>query len=89
MNITVDVSLYPLVENYKPEIKNFIRQLRGYSDLELVTNQLSTQIRGDADLVMAALNKCMLTSMQCGEKVVFVARYLNANLDISVNPDID
>ena len=89
MNITADVSFYPLVENYKPEIKNFIHQLRGYSDLELVTNQLSTQIRGDGELVMAALNKCMLTSMQGGDKVVFVARYLNSDLDISVKPDID
>ncbi len=51
MKITVDISLYPLDSNYLPPIKDFIRQLRRCEGLELVTNQLSTQIRGEFDHV--------------------------------------
>ena len=88
MNITVDISLYPLAEDYKPAIKTFIRDLRAHSGLEIVTNQMSTQVRGDIDVVSSALNDSMRKAMRQEAKVVFVARYINADLDISQLPNI-
>lgn len=89
MNITVDISMYPLDADYKPAIKAFIRRLRTHAGLTLVTNQLSTQINGDFGAVTAALNDCIQQSMEATNKVVFVTRYLNADLDIACLPDID
>jgi uncharacterized protein YqgV (UPF0045/DUF77 family) len=89
MRITVDISMYPLDHDYKPAIKAFIRKLRRFDGLTLVTNQLSTQINGEFDLVSAALNQCIRESMTEQQKVVFVARYLNADLDIRTLPDIE
>ena len=89
MIITVDISMYPLDSDYKPSIKSFIRKLRRFGGLELMTNQLSTQVRGDFDLVTRAINDCMKESMQTETRVVFVARYLNVDLAISRLPDID
>ena len=89
MKITVDISMYPLDADYKPAIKAFIRKLREFPGLELVTNQLSTQVRGDFDAVTAAITECMRESMDGEQRVVFVARYLNADLDIASLPDID
>jgi uncharacterized protein YqgV (UPF0045/DUF77 family) len=89
MKITVDISLYPLDRNYLPPIKDFIRQLRRCEGLELVTNQLSTQIRGEFDQVTAALNTCMKHSMESEQKMVFVTRYLNSDLEIGRLPQID
>ena len=89
MKITVDISMYPLDANYKPAIKAFIRKLRACEGLTLVTNQLSTQINGEFDAVTSAVTACIQDSMVEQEKVVFVARYLNANLDIATLPDID
>ena len=89
MIITVDISLYPLNSDYLPPIKGFIRRLRQFDGLELVTNQLSTQVRGEFDQVMVALNQCMKESMADGEKMVFVTRYLNSDLEIGRLPDID
>ena len=89
MKITVDISMYPLDANYKPAIKAFIRELRKAEGLTLVTNQLSTQINGDFDTVTGAINRCMRFSMEQQDKVVFVARYLSADLDITRLPDID
>ena len=89
MRVTVDISLYPLDEDYKPPIKNFIRSLREFSGLKLVTNQLSTQVCGEFDVVTAALNACMKEAMGQAHRVVFVTRYLNTELEIERLPDID
>ena len=89
MIITVDVSMCPLDSDYKPPIKNFIRRLRKYTDLQLVTNQLSTQICGEFSDVTSALNSCMQETMREEGRVVFVTRYLNAGLDIASTPHID
>jgi uncharacterized protein YqgV (UPF0045/DUF77 family) len=89
MRITVDISLYPLDSDYIPPIKGFIRRLRAFDGLELVTNQLSTQVRGEFEQVTAALNACMRESMETGRKMVFLTRYLNSDLEIGRLPDID
>jgi uncharacterized protein YqgV (UPF0045/DUF77 family) len=89
VNITVDISMYPLDANYLQPIKDFIRSLRAHDGLQIVTNQLSTQICGDFQQVTAALNECMRESMASEPKVVFVTRYLNAALDIGSVPQID
>jgi len=89
MKITVDISMYPLDSNYVPPIKHFIRALRAFEGLEIVTNQLSTQIRGEFDTVMSALRDCIRESMISNHKVVFVTRYLNSDLDIGKLPHID
>lgn len=89
MKITVDISMYPLDADYKPAIKSFIRKLRACEGLTLVTNQMSTQVNGEFDAVTGALQDCIRASMQEQDKVVFVARYLNADLDIGRLPDID
>ena len=89
MKITADISMYPLDADYKPAIKDFIRRLRRYDEWTLVTKQLSTQINGEFDAVTGALNDCIRESMAAQGKVVFVARYLSADLDITRLPEID
>lgn len=56
MKITVDISLYPLNENFIPHIKGFIAKLKSYNELSVLTNNVSTQISGDYDYVMQVLN---------------------------------
>ncbi len=89
MKITVDISLYPLDTNYIPSIKAFILHLRTFPGLEIVTNQLSTQLRGEFEQVTEAINSCIRESMTGEQKVVFVTRYLNSDLEIGRLPDID
>ncbi len=89
MKITVDISLYPLDSNYVPAIKAFILRLRTFPGLEIVTNQLSTQLRGEFEQVTSAINTCIHESMSGDQKVVFVTRYLNSDLEIGRLPNID
>jgi len=89
MKITIDISMYPLDSNYKPPIKGFIRRLREQPNIELITNQLSTQVCGEFDAVTSALNVCMKEVMEAEGRVVFVTRHLNIALDIASLPDIE
>jgi len=86
--ITVDISMYPLDAAYGPPIIRFIRELRAHPGIEVVTNALSTQVRGEFDAVTGALNACMRAHMQANEHVVFVTRYLNIDLPIANPADI-
>lgn len=88
MRITAEMSMYPLVDEYKPTIISFIKELQKIEGLELVTNQLSTQMRGEFDVVTSAINECFRKSMAEQKKLVLVVKYLSADLNISVVPDL-
>lgn len=88
MNIVADMSLYPLRDGPVPEIIRFIRELRERDGLEIVTNQLSTQLRGDFEAVTGAINDCMRLAMSAPNTVVLVVKYLNVDLEIGRTPTL-
>ncbi|MBI2419655.1 MAG: hypothetical protein HYV28_17470 [Ignavibacteriales bacterium] len=51
MNVALEISLYPLDENFKEIILRFIATLHGREGIRVETNGMSTQIFGDYDLV--------------------------------------
>ncbi len=55
MNVSVEITLIPLNDNYKEVIKNFIISIRN-NGLKILENPLSTQIYGDYDKIMDLLN---------------------------------
>jgi len=57
MNISLDISLYPLTPDYKKPILAFIEALKSYPGIEMLMNPLSTQLYGDFDLVWGAVGK--------------------------------
>lgn len=77
MKVAVDISLYPLHENFIPPIKDVIERLNGYQELDVTTNSMSTQLRGDYDAVMGALTTEMRTTFGQLPKAVFAMRILN------------
>lgn len=52
MKASIEISLYPLSENYKDRIVSFIKRLRIRDDIEVVSNGMSTQLFGDYDVLM-------------------------------------
>jgi len=77
MQIAVDISLYPLNEDFIPPIKDVIERLNGYDDIEVETNRMSTQLRGEYDAVMQALTKEIKKTFEGVPKGVFAIRILN------------
>jgi uncharacterized protein YqgV (UPF0045/DUF77 family) len=77
MRVAVDISLYPLADDFIPPIKDVIERLNANSSVEVVTNAMSTQIRGDYDVVMAALNQEIKKTFDQCPKAVFAIKILN------------
>jgi len=89
MKIVADLSLYPLKDGPVPEIIQFIKRIRQRQGIEIVTNQLSTQLRGDFEAVTGAINHCMREVMEASSNtVVLVVKYLNIDLEIGRLPSL-
>ncbi len=77
MRVAVDISLYPLSEDFIPPIDDVIDRLNTYASIEIETNAMSTQLRGEYDDVMGALQKEIGTTFASVPKAVFVIKILN------------
>lgn len=75
MKLKVEISLYPLNENFLPPIDAFITRLNRHDGITVWTNDLSTQIVGDYDKVMEVINEEMKTSFEDKTKMVFVVKF--------------
>lgn len=77
MKVAADISLYPLTEDFIPPIDDVIERLRRNDSVEVVTNRMSTQIVGDYNDVMTALNREIKTTFDRCPKAVFAIKILN------------
>ena len=77
MKVAIDISLYPLDENFIPPIKNVIERLGQHAGIEIEYNRMSTQIRGEFDVVMPALTEEIRTTFVDVPKAVFAIKILN------------
>lgn len=77
MIVAVDISLYPLTENFIPPIDDVIARLRRHDGIDVVTNAMSTQLRGDYGVVMDALRQEIERTFDDVPKAVFAIKILN------------
>lgn len=76
MEIAVEISLYPLHQQYIAPIQDFIDRLNADGRLRVVTNDMSTQVFGEYDDVMQRLVKELRTTFAGNDKAVFVMKVL-------------
>ena len=88
MKIVADMSLYPLTDGPIPSIIEFIKELQLQDGIEIVTNQLSTQLKGEFEAVTGAINKCMRKAMQAPNTVILIVKYLNIDVEIERAPSL-
>lgn len=86
MEISAELSMYPLTENYLPYIKSFIERLEATEGLSVVGNTISTQIFGDYDVVMDTIKQEIKHSWDEFGRSIFVVKYLGRNLDPVLKP---
>lgn len=84
MQISVELSCYPLTDDFIPIIKGFIRKINQHAEITAITNTMSTQLFGEADVIMPLLAEAMQHSWAKDGKAVFVCKFINAEL----NPNI-
>lgn len=76
MHAAVEISMYPLGEDYIARILAFIERLNRHRDLRVVTNDLSTQIWGELGRVMAVLGEEFERAAIDAPQLVFVMKVL-------------
>ncbi|HBR96152.1 MAG TPA: hypothetical protein DD979_02085 [Gammaproteobacteria bacterium] len=80
MNLTVDISLYPLRDQFIPPIDDVIARFASYSGVDVDTGHTSTLLIGDYDAVMHALQTEMRRSFTLYGHCVFVARFIGRDV---------
>jgi len=81
MQVAIDISLYPLTQDYEPPIIRFIQQLNNHADLKVVTNELSTQVMGEYDTAMTAVQSAIKATFAEGLTASFVMKVLNVSIE--------
>ena len=79
MKTSVEISYYPLNQEFIPHIKNFIERINKYPKLVVQTNTMSTQIFGEYKDVMNVLTNEIEKSFALSHSV-FVMKIINADL---------
>jgi len=79
MEISVDISMYPLQKEFEAPILAFIDQLEKEASVEVVRNELSTQVHGDYKVIMALLEKEMFSVFIEIPDSVFVLKFVGNN----------
>lgn len=79
MRISVDISLYPLNENYVEPILTFIAKLENNPDLVIKRNSLSTQIFGEYRDVMDCLDEEIKAVFDAMPESVFVMKMMGTD----------
>jgi uncharacterized protein YqgV (UPF0045/DUF77 family) len=89
MRVTVEMSLYPLAKDALDKILGFIDVVRGDKRLEVVVNQMSTQVRGELGDVLEVLKTALERSFGAGGSQALVVKFLNADLPIGEPPVLE
>lgn len=80
MEIGVEISLYPLAEQFAPEIHDFIARLAAAGDLKVVSGSFSTQIFGEYERIFEILRRELHATFESrdrqGGKAAFVLKVL-------------
>jgi len=80
MKLSVEVSMYPLKDEYIPAIQAFIDRVNTHAGLKVITNTMSTQLFGDYDLVMDVMRDEMRRSFEQFGRAIFVCKFIDSDL---------
>ncbi|MFV0478043.1 MAG: YkoF family thiamine/hydroxymethylpyrimidine-binding protein [Parahaliea sp.] len=82
MKLTVEMSLYPLQDEYLPVIQGFIERLHQHQNLRIITNAMSTQVCGDFDQVFNLVSEQLKANVEQYGRQILVCKFIPAELDI-------
>lgn len=81
MKITVEISNYPLTDDYEPQIVDFIDRCIA-SGLRVKVNATSTHVQGNYDEVMNMVQREIKCSYERYDQQIFVLKVLKGELTL-------
>lgn len=79
MEISVDISLYPLQGEYLEPIRAFISAMENEPNVDVVCNELSTQMHGDYHTIMKFLEREVFAVFEEVPHSVFTIKMVGNN----------
>lgn len=79
MEISIEISKYPLRESYLDGVDDFLERLHAHPNIKVQVNPLSTQVFGDSELLFPILQKEIIKSFESGQSP-FVLKVLKGDL---------
>ena len=76
MNVSIDISMYPLKENYISAIQDFIDALNLYGEISVQENAMSTQVFGEYRTAMKIVQDEIEKSSGEDPQVIFVMKVI-------------
>lgn len=78
MRLAIEISLYPLDQEYIPYISDFIERLNTNKNLFVETTHTSTLVSGEYDYLMQVMQTEMKKTYEQLGQAIFVCKFLNA-----------
>ena len=78
MDISVELTLTPLKDDYETVIKDFIKSLRK-SEFKIIETPLSTQIYGDYKKLMSFLNDSIYNTFLNSESIIMNMKIIKSD----------
>jgi uncharacterized protein YqgV (UPF0045/DUF77 family) len=88
MQMTAELSLYPLAGDVNDNVLAFIEDLVTTGKVSVVTTAMSTQISGDYDAVFEAVKLTLRQSYERAGRQVLVAKFL-PGFRQEIGPEVD
>ena len=88
MRASIEISFYPLKEEFIPHIFEFIQSLKSYKQINVESNSMSTQLFGDYDILMSIITKEIKRAMHLPNSV-FILKIINSDLQIHPNSSVN
>ncbi len=79
MQASIDISMYPLTEQYCQPIIDFIESLEKHDEVRIARNAMSTQIFGDYKVLMNALTEEVEAVLLANPKTVFILKLMGSD----------
>jgi uncharacterized protein YqgV (UPF0045/DUF77 family) len=82
MKITIEITMYPLREDYEEQVLQFLDLLKKDDAFLVKVNAMSTQLTGEYDQVMERINSAIKSVYSSEIKASFVMKVLPGSLDL-------
>jgi len=79
MEISVDISMYPLQKEYEAPISAFIEKMKQEPSVKVSCNELSTQLHGDYRTIMKLLEEEIYAVFNEIPDSIFVLKFVGHN----------
>lgn len=79
MQASIEISMYPLQEEFCQPIIDFIDRLETYPEIKVARNAMSTQIFGEYRVLMALMTDEVETVLKNEPKTVFVMKLIGTD----------